>query len=216
MGLETDDRSNRIFLSIMKGRITLKVDANTEGAKQRTNKLGTVVWEKHYTSLTGIIIYIRTRDHAEYGKFWDIGVQDGADVFSLQFPYNSGYAMGFLKRIESVNLAIPVKFNPYYIPEEGTDKFRSFLILYQNDKKIPSLYTRENPNGLPELKEITVDNKKTWDSTDQMKFFEDILDNEVRPNLTKPGEALQQESEASPPDDVKDQPAENEDDDLPF
>lgn len=222
MGLETDPRSNRVFLSIMKGRVTRKVEAGTEGAKERTNKNGVVVHEKHYDSLSGIITGIRTREHDEYGKFWDITVQDGDDYFSLQFPYSSGYAMGFLKRIEGIDLSKKVKFKPYYIPEEGTDKYRAFLVLYQSDKKIASRYTRENPNGLPELEKKTVDNKEVWDSTKQMKFFEDMLDDKVRPNLTQPDENLKQESEASKPadehvEDIDSQPVQDEDDsDLPF
>jgi hypothetical protein len=128
--------------------------------------------------------------------------------------------MGFLKRIESVDLQKPVKFNPYYIQEEGTEKYRAFLILSQDNKKIDSGYTKENPNGLPQLEKKIVDNKEVWDSTEQMKFFETIINDKIRPNLPEikqEEEKVEVAPEEAGPSETEEHPAEDENDDsLPF
>lgn len=183
MGLEKDTQGNRTFLQIMKGKLIMKVDEGTDGAIARVNKMNNTVHELYFKSLEGHLVYINTKEHEEYGKSWGIGLQDGEVVYEVQVNYTSGYAMGFLKRIESVELTQKIKICPYYIPKEGTDKHTETLVIYQNGNKIESNYTKDNPNGLPEWEKITVNNEVKWDSTKQMQYFEDMLAEKVKPNL---------------------------------
>lgn len=169
------------YLTIMEGKIIQRVEKDTENAEKRINKLGKTVYELKYDSLVGIIADIKIDEHEEYGKFWNITIRDIDEVFVLQIPYNSGNASGFLKRIESVDLNQPVKFRPYYIEDDG--KFKAHLVLYQGGNKIESNYTKDNPNGLPPLEQKTVNNRVVWDSTEQMTYFENIINEKIRPKL---------------------------------
>lgn len=183
MGLENNSQGQRTFLSIMKGKLVMRVEEGTEKAITRTNKMGNTVHELYFTSLEGYLVYINTKEHEEYGKSWAIGIQDGESLYEVQLGYTSGYAMGFLKRVESLEFTQKLKLVPYYIPKEGTDKHNAVLVIYQGGNKLESNYTKDNPNGLPNWEKITVNNEEQWDSGKQMQFFEDMLTEKVKPNL---------------------------------
>lgn len=201
MGLENNTQGQRTFLSVMEGKFIMRVEEGTDKAITRKNKMGNIVHELYFTSLEGHLVYINTREHEEYGKSWAIGIQDGEALYEVQLGYTSGYAMGFLKRVESLDFTKKVKLHPYYIPKEGTDKHNAVLVLYQGGNKVEANYTKDNPNGLPEWEKITVDNKEQWDSTKQMQFFEDLLKEKVKPNLPEiegPSEGLSNEPADEP------------------
>ena len=201
MGLENNSQGQRTFLSIMKGKLVMRVDEGTDKAVTRTNKMGNTVHELYFTSLEGYLVYINTNEHDEYGKSWAIGIQDGETLYEVQLGYTSGYAMGFLKRVESVEFTQKIKLVPYYIPKEGTDKHNAVLVIYQGSNKVEANYTKDNPNGLPNWEKVTINNKEEWDSTKQMQFFEDMLKAKVKPNLPEmqaPSEGLSNEPAQEP------------------
>jgi len=49
------------------------------------------------------------------------------------------------------------------------------ITLYQNDGngwvKVLPYYTKENPNGLPEMVKVKIKGKESWDDTDMMDFL---------------------------------------------
>jgi hypothetical protein len=46
------------------------------------------------------------------------------------------------------------------------------ITLYQDGNKIPPAYTKEDPNGLPQMVKIKVKGKEQWDDSDMMGFLE--------------------------------------------
>lgn len=63
----------------------------------------------------------------------------------------------------------------------------SGITLYQGGKIAPA-YTRDNPNGLPEMEKITQKIKgkmtTTWDDTAMMEFLENMATNLFKSKLT--------------------------------
>lgn len=44
-------------------------------------------------------------------------------------------------------------------------------------------YTRDEPNGLPGMKEVIVNKKKVWDKSDHQDFLENVVLNELAPTV---------------------------------
>ena len=51
------------------------------------------------------------------------------------------------------------------------DKTKTTIFVAQNDKAAKWYYTRDNPNGLPQLKKIKIKGKEAWDDTEVMEFL---------------------------------------------
>jgi small subunit ribosomal protein S19 len=103
--------SSSIYLSIADGKIVRRFKEPTASSKQRTSKTGKIVHEESYDFVSGIITDISTKD-SEYGKFWNVRLQDGADTYVLQFQYSGGNASSFLKAIPNADLAKEIKIKP--------------------------------------------------------------------------------------------------------
>lgn len=175
------NNSQGIFLEISNGKICKKVSAPTKSSVQRTNKNGKVVNEEFYDHVEGQITDIKTREHEEYGKSWVVTLVDGDETYKLQMKYSSGYSSAFLKCLPNVNLADPIRIIPK-MTVEG-EKKKTSLFVIQHGKPLTHFYTKDNPNGLPPMKKVKVKGKETWDDTDMMEFFENMVKNDIVPNL---------------------------------
>ena len=183
-GLEEDLGGNAIYLSIMEGKLIRRVKEAGEGITERVNKMNKIVFEKKYKSVTGIIVAINKRDHAEYGSDWRIHLRNGETLFVISMYCSSNYAEDFMKRVENLDMSIPVKLAPYYILDEEKNKYRGYFVPYQNGNKVESLYTKDNDwNGLPKMEQITVKGKEVWDNSKRIDYFETMLETKIRPQF---------------------------------
>lgn len=198
MGLENRESGN--YITILGGRFCQKVDENTAGAVERVNKLGKVVYEKFYTSFTGKLVDIKTKE-GDYGKSWIFSFQDGKEVYHLQLSYSNSFATQFLKMLPNADLTKPMKVSPSTKEVDGKNK--SSLFIQQDGVALKHAYTRENPNGLPDMEEITIKGQKTWDDTKRLQYLEDMVNIEILPKLEDPNyEIGGKEVESSPLDNL--------------
>ena len=187
--------SHAAFYSITDGRICRTFKAATAKSIERVNKMGKIVHEEFMDGLSGRITEIKTKDHPDYGKFWLITLTDGDWSGVVQIKYSSGYASAFLKMLPNVDLSKDVTIVPK-MTIDG-DKKKASLFIMQEGVPLKHFYTKDNPNGLPQMKKIKVKGKETWDDTDMMEFLEKMVFTEVVPKLN--GAASSDES-----DDIKD------------
>jgi hypothetical protein len=172
--------SSSIYLSIADGKIVRRFKEPTANSKQRTSKTGKIVHEESYDFVSGIITDISTKD-SEYGKFWNVRLQDGADTYVLQFQYSGGNASSFLKAIPNADLAKEIKIKPRV--EMNGDKKRTTVMLIQDDTIIRWKWTKDNPGDLPSLKKVKVKGVEQWDDSDMMEALEAYIDEHVKPKL---------------------------------
>jgi hypothetical protein len=176
-------QSNAIFLTISNGQICKKVSKPTNISKERVNKNGAYVNEEFYKGWKGQITAIEVREHKEYGKFWNVTLTDDQGDAILQMKYSSGYSTAFLKMLPNVDLKSDVIITPK-LTIEG-DKKKTSLFITQHGQPIKWFYTRDNPNGLPELKKIRVKGQDVWDDSDMAEFLEKMVNTEIIPKLPK-------------------------------
>lgn len=174
--------SNAIFYNISNGKIVRQFPSRTAHTKERINKKGKTVHEEFYDYVDGYIVDISTKEHDEYGRFWNITLIDDDGVMQhLQFNYSSGYSAGFLKALPNVDFSKKVKIIPN--AKKDGEKTKTTIFINQNDKSIKWFFTRDNPNGLPQLKKIKIKGKETWDDTEVMEFLEQMVVNKILPRL---------------------------------
>jgi hypothetical protein len=178
-------QSNAIFLTISNGQICKKVPKPTSISKERVNKNGVTVHEEYYKGWKGQITAIEIREHKDFGKFWNITLTDDQGDAILQMQYSSGYSAAFLKTLPNIDLKSDVIITPS-LKIEG-DKKKTSVFVTQHGKPLKWYYTKDNMNGLPELKKIRVKGKDQWDDSDIMEFLENMVNSEIIPKLPKDG-----------------------------
>lgn len=206
-----ESRPRTTFLSIMGGKIVQTFKTETPGAKTRVvgkgkNK-GQTVWDKQYGSITGLIKDIHVSEN-EWGKQWNVELfcedgEPGNQNFTLNMPYSSKPSKYFLLAVKNVDVTKRVEFTPWEsskLVDGATVVSTSLYIKNEGQKESAKwFYTKEDPQGMPGLKEVMVNGKKTWDSTDQLAFFEKMVATDILPKI-KPMDAHAIVDETEPGD----------------
>lgn len=161
--------NSAIYLSISDGKICRRVQSPSETSVQRTTKDGRVVNEELYKGWSGKITDVKTRD-TDYGKEWNVTIDDGKDKAILSFKYSSGYASSFLKALPNIDLNHEVTLSPSV--SEFNGKKRTTLFVNQHGNAVKWHHTKDNPNGCPGLTKIKIKGVESWDDSEMMEFLE--------------------------------------------
>ncbi len=176
--------NNAIFLNIADGKIIRRFQNPTKDSKERTltkgPNTGKTVHEEHYSYVDGIITDIQTKD-SDYGKSWLVTIEDNGEKCILQMDYSGGYSSAFLKALPNIDLSQKVKLSPK-MTMEG-DKKKTTLFINQHGTAAKHFYTKDNPNGLPQMVQQKVKGKLQWDDTAMMEFFENMVNTKILPQL---------------------------------
>jgi plasmid maintenance system killer protein len=179
MGLENREAGN--FITIYDGKFSQRVEKGEEGAVERVNKLKKTVYEKYHDSLTGKLVSIKVKD-GEYGKQWVFGFQDTKDVYLLQLPFSNSFSKNILKMLPNADLTKEMRLTPSSkVEADGTKKYSIFI--NQDGQALKHAYTKDNPNGLPPMTQVTVKGSLVWDDTDQMIWLEKMVNDTIVPKL---------------------------------
>ena len=170
--------SNTIYLSVADGNLVRQFREATADTVQRVTKTGKLVHEEKYKDLTAKLIGAETKEN-DFGKQWCLKFKDGEDNYIVNMPYSSRYAASFLKALPNIDLTKLIKFMPWSMTDkQDATKKVTGITCYQNDGngmvKIPPAFTKDAPNGLPEMKQIKVKGKITWDDSDMTDFLENV------------------------------------------
>lgn len=216
MGL--GNSSHSVFIGIVDGKISRRHQAPIEGVtKTRQTATGKTIHEEFFDHVSGFITDISTKDHKDFGSFLVVSIVDGESKFSLEFSLDSGYATAFLKTLPNMDFSKRTTIIPK-MSMEG-DKKKVTVFINQGEKALKHYFSKDNPNGLPQMKSIIFKGKEQWDNTDQVKFFMNMLD-KLRPKIQAAAQKLSVTPQAIPAnatvktDEINDPSAFE--DDLPF
>jgi len=178
MGLE--QRTGGNFITILQGKLCQRVSEGTEGAITRVNKIGNTVHEKFYDSFTGKLESIEVRD-GNYGKTWNFGFRDKEELYTLQLSYSNSFSTALLKQLPNVDFTQEMKVSPSVKEVDG--KNRSSLFINQNGNALKHAFTRDAPNGMPDMEQVTIKGELVWDDTKRMAFLENMVNTVIIPKL---------------------------------
>jgi hypothetical protein len=215
MGAQNTSNQNKAYVNIVVGKFAFRAKETTPNAVSRTNKNNVVVWELHYDTLSNMrISKIEKVESKDYGPNWEVTLREADEVYVLNLPYSGRTTNGLFHRLPNINFGMPVTLKSFYIENDkkpGT--FRTYLTVEQGGAKIENAFTKEKPNGLPEMEQIEVKGKLVWDDTKQMRFMEKLLNEVIIPKIESLNAAPKPEIVPSEPE--LDGP-DLDDDDLPF
>lgn len=174
-------QTNAIYLTIADGKIVRRFLQPTADTVTRVTKENKTVHEEIYKGWSGRITDIGFKDHPDYGRFVNITITDEDGAAILQMKQGSGYAAAFLKTLPNVDLSQNVTISPS-MKLDG-DKKKASVFITQGGKALKWAFTKDSPNGLPELKQIKVKGKLTWDDNDICEFLEKMVNEKIIPQL---------------------------------
>jgi len=180
MGLE--NRTGGNYITILGGKFCQRVQEGTEGAQTRVNKIGNTVHEKFYDSFTGKLVDIKTQE-GTYGKTWNFMFKDKEDIYTLQLSYSNSFSTAILKMLPNIDLTKEMKVSPSVKEVDGKNK--SSLFINQDGKALKHAFTRDNPNGMPDMEQVTVNGSQVWDDTKRLVFLQNMVDTTILPKLTE-------------------------------
>lgn len=175
------NREGGKYFNIMDGKFTIRVQEGTPGAVARVNKKGVTVHEVHHDSFEAKLVDIRTKD-SPYGKNWEFDFQDGGEIYTLQLSFSNSYATAFLKILPNIDLTKPMKLQPS-AKKDADGKTKSSLFVSQDGVTLKHAYTKDNPNGLPNMEQIMVKGVPTWDDTKRLEFLQAMVEKDIKPKL---------------------------------
>jgi hypothetical protein len=172
MALNSTGGSNTIFLSISDGALTRTFKEANQNTRERVTKTGRLVHEQHFRDVEGLITGLETREN-DYGKQWWLSLEDGDEKYIITMPYSSRYASSFLKALPNLDKSKNVKIMPWSMTDkQDASKKVTGVTMYQDGIKVLPAYTKDEPNGLPQMKQVKIKGKITWDDSDMMEFLE--------------------------------------------
>ena len=174
MALSKPNGSSTIYLSVADGYLVRSYKEANANTTERVTKTGKLVYEEKFKDLTALLISGETKEN-DYGKQWAFKFINEGVTYIVNISYSSRYASSFLKALPNIDLSIPVKFMPWSMVDKNDSlKKITGITCYQNGNKIAPAFTKDNPNGLPEMKQIKVKGKVTWDDSDMTEFLENM------------------------------------------
>lgn len=191
-------RSGGEFWTIKKGFLAKRVSEGTEGAHAVKKENGDVYHEVREDFFTGRLKNVEIRTHEDYGDFLKLTTIAGGKNYTIECDLNSGYAFGFLSTIPNAKLEEIMRLSPMYKEENG--KKESKLFIEQETGWLKQYFTKDTPNGLPELERIKVKGKETWDNTKRLEFFKNTLVPKLSAKLAEiwKNETPSEDQEAAP------------------
>lgn len=182
------ESQSRIFVSIVDGMLAVRSSEADAKAVKRETKTGAVVFERKYKFLTGRIKEIGFRTNDFNGKKWDdlsILIYDGTDHFYLSTPFPGKYSLSFLRAIKNADLSADIQFTPWTKTVNDKVKASLFLNVKGSKESVPWYYTKETPNGLPDLVPYTVPGSEEtkYSDVNRNKFLRNMIETEIAPKL---------------------------------
>mgnify|MGYP000943822227 CR=1 FL=1 len=161
MGLSNNNSSGRVFLGIKDGKIT---------RRHRDSERVDV-----YDELEGTLRSMWLKHDGFYGPELHVTLRDAGIDYCLQMKLNSGYARSFMKIAPNFDMELPMKLTPSVRKrDDGNVDYGMFI--RQNGQALKWYYTKETPNGLPEMTPCKVKDKNgalvdRWDGSEQLDFL---------------------------------------------
>lgn len=180
-GTSNSLQESAIFISVHKAMFAQRVKEATATSFQRAlekgpNK-GQMINEEKYNQIEGALVDIKA-ESSDCGMQWvfklDISTEQNPDKKAiLTLGISSSYASNIIMKLPNLDLKKDILFNVYSFKDKEKNKDVSGINLRQNGAKIENYFTKEVPNGMPELEYNKIKNE--WNDTKRLEFFMELV-----------------------------------------
>ena len=194
-GLKKEEGSNVKYLAMSNGQFVKRVKGPTPASKPRKLEKGpnegNTIHEEHFGEFTGQLISIKVEKHEKFGASWafkfDVTIEE-PEFLILKLPYSSGYSNNILVRLPNIiDFKNDVTLRGYKFKPADKDKDIMGISIseWAGDAavKVLPFYTKEEPNGIPEMKKVKVKGVEVWDDSDRLEFLEEMVNTMIVPKI---------------------------------
>lgn len=219
MGLEQHKSERKTYVNIVGGKFATKAEEGAEGAVSRVNKNNKTVWEFLHDKLSGTIDSIIVQKNEKLGAYeYILDVNDIGEHYSVSIPADSKYGDSLASKVPNIAIKTWSLIQPYDFedktrinPNTGKSQKQTGISIIQNEVKVPSAYTKENPNGLPQMEGKLDEEEYKIFKIKQRKFFRGVVENLA---LSRETEAIKNQPKKDIP--TQEDPFEDGNNPLPF
>lgn len=181
------ERSQGQFWTVKNGLLCKKCDEHTDGGVKQKKEDGNVYFEIQKPNFTGRLKKVEVRTHDEYGKFLGLHFVANGENVKIEMKLDSGYAFGFLSTIPSAKIDGRILIAPFFKDADGKKESKIFIKDETCEGKdwCKQFFTKDNPNGLPEMEKTTYKGKEVWDNSKRLAYFENTLIPKLNSGLEK-------------------------------
>lgn len=214
------NNSSAIYVDLRNGKVMRYSKTNEPGTTGIKTQKGDTRYYYIYDYIEGHVVNFSTREEEIAGKIktkFQIHLSDNGENYIVKMDMDSAYFRMFCSVIPNIDWNYPIRLIPRLKEENGVKK--SSLITINNGIPMKFAFTKDNPNGKPDV--TFTKNKKgeivDIDRDEELKFFMKLIQ-KAKSQLVHPAIA-QSNSEPAP---VKSETVDTdsfdevEDDDLPF
>jgi len=198
MGEKAQNRPNTRYYNILNGQIVRNANEGDAGAEVRVVRNPKTGIEKErwvipVYALEGKVKSIEIKEVEFDGvklKKLVLRLIENGEIMQIETNSDSSHAISLINRLANYAKkdlgSIPIVLGSYKIQDANSERYnQGFWIHYGDGTKLENFYVKENTPQDIKWKEITVNNKKVWDKTDYLRFFEKVLEGEVIPYFSK-------------------------------
>jgi len=211
MGINVSQKSNKTYVRLLNGRLIVETDQNNPLAEKMEVKVpnGQILtkWAIPVFNITGVITDVKaiTREYKDLKSkpFKEIAVtiKDGSEEIILQVKFKTDQGISLVNRLAGLvklNLGlIPITIGSYKMQNNETKRFnQGFYVHYGDNIKVDLAYKKETMPSNTQWKQFVKNGEVEWDKTEYLRFFLNILENEIVPyyeRLKKINTTTQQE-----------------------
>jgi len=181
-------KTNATYLNVRNGKLYRYSKTKEEGTTTILNKKGEEKYYFIYDYIEGYITKMSTRTENLLGidkLFLSVQFVDGTETYYINMDVDSKYFEAFCCIIPNANLARPLRMVPNQKEVDG--KMKSSLFLVQDSQMVKWFYTKDNPQGRPEV-DVTLNKKGEvvdYDREARNKFYFNMLQ-ELNSQLLNP------------------------------
>lgn len=176
MGLKNRDGGKTNYVKVKDGKFYLSTD------KELTAP---------FDELSGVITDTYLKDEEYKGipsrKFYTV-FEDEGERFIIGFNIESSFASTFISFLMNADLAQPVTIVPRVetINKNGTEVQKRSILVSQNGRFLKAYFTKDNPNGLPQMEKIERRGGKIeWNKDEMLDFYEGLILNKFKVEANK-------------------------------
>jgi len=165
--------SNTIYLTIVWGKLSQKVDEDTPWAKKREYETSDgnkgVKYEKHYKSVTGLIAGLDFKE-TDFGENLVVTLVNWADEVVLSLNTDGKYFTSFARKLNNIDLNETVTIGSFDFESDG--KRFTWVSIYNKWDKVEDYYYdgKKNLHGFPNINQD--DLKEEWKDYWKWYFLE--------------------------------------------
>lgn len=178
----------RVYIGTFDGFFEVRQKEPGPGTIQRVTKNGKTINVLRYNQLAGILrgFEIKKAKISDVEMEFFVLLIQADKLYQIDLQVSSSSTFYFISRLVQCDIKKPMTLKIFANVENG--KKKTVIVIYQEGSKdaIKGLWTKDHPNGCPNLKKVMFKGKEQWDDTDRNEYVKKFALEKIVPQIEAP------------------------------